>query len=85
MNEQQKKERDEKDHRDMRFLAQLNLFLLTTIVATFVIYYQIMSMFDIEQNLATHISIASAMIFSGLLLLSIRTHKKKGEKNEPNR
>jgi Ca2+/H+ antiporter len=67
-----------------KFLAQLVFFLLSTIIAIFVIYYQIINMFELTSEQANHISIVSALIFSSLLLLSIRTHKKKEKKEKKN-
>lgn len=67
---------------DTKFLAHLVLFLLSTIIAIFVIYYQIINMFELTGVQANHISILSGLAFSSLLLLSIRTHKKKEKKEK---
>lgn len=70
--------------RHSKILLKLDLFLLMVIVVTFVTYYQIISMFEIEQSIAVHVSISVGFVFAGLLFLSFRTHERKkgSEDNE---
>ena len=79
---EQKKVNDAKYLKDTKLLLRIDVFLLITLVVSFIVYYQIIGMFDIQQELAVHVSLAVGGIFAGLLFLSFRTHNKKVEKRQ---
>ena len=83
MLEEEKKQRKEKDKRQMRLLLKFDIFLLLVIVTTGIANNRIVVMFNLEGELAVHVSLAIGFVFAGLVFLSLRTHKStKKEKRQ---